>query len=66
MLSINIGVLCICYGIYTAIIRIKSPEKLSKYTAMKDQFGDTAEKIIHITFYTVLPILFGIIMVLFV
>jgi hypothetical protein len=64
MLFIGVGVLCIGYGIYTAVIRIKSPEKMGKYEAMKNRFGDTAGKIMHTIFYTVLPMLFGIVMIL--
>ncbi|GMO36038.1 MAG: hypothetical protein Ta2B_16140 [Termitinemataceae bacterium] len=63
MLFIGIGVLCVGYGIYMAIIRSKSPEKLGKYEAMKKRFGDTPGKIIHIISYTVLPIIFGIVMI---
>jgi hypothetical protein len=63
MLFIGIGVLCIGYGIYMAIVRSKSPEKLGKYEAMKKRFGETAGKIIHIVSYSVLPIIFGIIMI---
>jgi len=57
------GILCIAYGIYMAIIRVKSPEKLGKYETMKNKFGDVTGKIIHIVSYTVLPILFGIAMI---
>jgi translation elongation factor EF-1beta len=64
MIFIGLGVLCIGYGIYTGIVRVKSPEKLGKYDAMKERFGNTAGKIIHTISYTVLPIVFGIIMIL--
>jgi len=63
MFEFGIGVACICYGIYTAIIRVKSPEKLYKYGVMKSRLGDTAGGIVHTFFYTVMPLLFGIIMV---
>jgi hypothetical protein len=63
MLFIGIGLVCSGYGIYMTIIRILSPEKLGKYEAMKRQFGDTAGKILHVIFYSVLPLLFGFIMI---
>ena len=61
IITVILGLFCIGYGIYTAIIRTKSPEKFGKLDAMKKKFGDKAGIIIHVIFYTVLPILVGII-----
>jgi len=60
IIVIMIGVFFFGYGIYVAVIRKKSPEKLGKYTAMKEKFGSSKGNIIHIIFYTVLPIVVGI------
>ncbi|GMO61966.1 MAG: hypothetical protein Ta2G_21420 [Termitinemataceae bacterium] len=56
-----LGLFGIGYGIYTAIIRKKTPEKLGKIGPMKERFGDKTGNIIHIIAYTVMPILVGII-----
>ena len=64
IIIIIFGVLCICYGIYTAILRVKSPEKFGKLEAMKKRFGNKTGLIIHIIFYTFIPISGGIIFII--
>jgi len=54
-----IGILCIGYGLFTLIIRIKSPKKFGKLEAMKKKFGEKAGIAIHVTAYTVVPLLLG-------
>jgi hypothetical protein len=61
ILTIVLGLLCIGYGIYTAIMRAKAPEKFGKLEAMKKKFGDKTGQIIHIVSYTIVPILAGIV-----
>jgi len=63
MTNIIIGVFAIAFGIYVAIIRVKNPKKLGKYQAMIDKFGNKG-KTLHIIFYTVLPIIAGIIFII--
>jgi hypothetical protein len=63
LVTITIGVVISLYGIYTLMMRIKSPEKFGKLSAMKDKFGDTAGNTIHIIAYTVLPIVSGVLVV---
>ena len=63
MAHIILGILCIGYGIYTTIIRLKAPEKLGKYEAMKSRFGENTGKLLHIVFYSGLPIIAGIVMI---
>jgi hypothetical protein len=60
ILTIVLGILCIGYGIYTAIMRAKAPEKFGKLEAMKKKFGDKAGQIVHIVSYTIVPILVGV------
>jgi hypothetical protein len=62
--NIIIGVFAIAFGIYTAIVRVKNPEKFGKYKAMIDKFGSKG-KILHIVSYTVVPIVVGIILIVF-
>lgn len=59
--TIAFGVVAILYGLYTLIMRIKSPEKFGKLKAMKDKFGSSAGQTIHVLAYTVMPIVFGVI-----
>jgi hypothetical protein len=63
IMAIVFGVLCIVYGIFTAIMREKSPERFGKLEAMKKKFGDKRGKVIHIVSYTVVPIVAGIVFV---
>ena len=56
-----IGLFCIFYGVYTAIIRTKNPEKFSKMEAMQKRFGEKPGKILHIIFYSFVPVIAGII-----
>jgi len=60
IITIILGAFCIGYGIYTAIMRKKSPEKFGKLEAMKKKFGDKIGNTIHIIFYTFIPLLGGV------
>ena len=55
-----LGIFCIGYGIFSIIMRIKSPEKFGKLGAMKEKFGEKTGMLIHIVSYTVVPILTGV------
>ena len=63
IMAIVLGVLCIVYGVFTAVMREKLPERFGKLEAMKKKFGDKKGKVIHIVSYTVVPILAGIVFV---
>ena len=63
-LNIIFGILFLIYGIYTFIQRKKNPEKFSKLQNMKQSFGEKKGTFIHIIFYTVLPIIIGIILII--
>ena len=58
-----IGVLAVCYGLYTAWARVKKPEQFVKLEAMKKQWGDKAGTTVHVIAYTVVPIVLGVVMV---
>jgi hypothetical protein len=60
-LTTVIGVVCICFGLYTAIVRVKSPQKFVKLEAMKQKFGNNTGIFIHKVAYTFLPLVFGVI-----
>ena len=58
-LTTGIGIVMVLFGIGTAIMRTRAPEKFGKLKAMKDRFGDETGMIIHITAYTILPFVAG-------
>lgn len=65
MLSIGIlvvGVLCVCYGIYTSVVRRNKPSAFGKLDAMKERLGQGVGLFVHVLFYTVLPIVFGLLL----
>lgn len=61
--TILIGVAALGFGIYSAYIRATNPGKFGKLEAMKKQWGESAGKIIHVVAYTIVPIIFGIVMI---
>jgi hypothetical protein len=61
IMAIVLGVLCVGYGIFTAIMREKLPERFGKLEAMKKKFGDKRGNAIHIVAYSVVPLLAGIV-----
>ena len=61
---ILVGVLVVLYGIYTIIIRIKNPQKLTKLTEMKERMGNKKAMIIHTIFYSVFPIIVGVVFII--
>jgi hypothetical protein len=63
--TIVIGATAIVFGIYTLYLRTKNPAKLGKLEAMQTRWGATAGVVVHMVAYSLLPILFGIV-VLFV
>ncbi len=60
-LTTGIGVICICFGLYTAIVRVKSPQRFVKLEAMRQKFGNNTGTFIHKVAYTFLPLVFGVI-----
>lgn len=58
-LTIAIGVLAVGIGLATGVLRMTAPTKLKKLGPMQDRFGATAGSLVHLLFYTVLPLAFG-------
>jgi len=54
-----IGVFALGVGLATLVLRFVNPSKLRKLQAMKQYFGDQKGTLIHVTAYTVMPLLFG-------
>ena len=62
-ITVAIGCLALCYGIFTAIWRAKHPEKFAKLEPMKRFWGERGGVVVHVIGYTVLPIVFGIVLI---
>ena len=58
--NLALGVFGIGFGLFTLWGRIANPAMFGKLEAMKKQWGDTAGNAIHITAYTIVPIVAGI------
>lgn len=63
-IEMAIGALVIAYGIFTLYTRIRFPERLPKLAAMKRVYGNKAGEIVHVIFYTIIPIVFGLILLI--
>lgn len=57
-----IGAAALAYGIYTLYLRQSAPEKFGKLAAMKKQWGPTAGNAVHLVAYSILPLVFGIVL----
>jgi hypothetical protein len=62
-LTIGIGVAAAGYGCYTGYIRKKAPSKFGKLEAMKKFWGEKVGLSIHFVAYTVMPIVFGLVLI---
>ncbi len=60
--TVVIGIAALLFGIYTIYVRSTNPDKFGKLKAMKEKFGEKRGALIHLVFYSVIPITFGIIM----
>ena len=63
-MNIIIGIFAIIFGVYTLYVRATNPGKFGKLQAMKERFGASAGTTINIVAYSVLPIIFGIVILL--
>lgn len=62
--TISVGAIIVFYGLYTLSIRILHPQRLIKLKAMKEKFGKSVGITIHVIAYTVMPIIFGFIVII--
>ena len=60
--TLLIGAFAICFGIYTAVVRIFWPQKFGKLEAMKKRYGNKVGTVVHVIGYTLAPIGFGLVM----
>jgi hypothetical protein len=64
IIQLCLGVAGILYGLYTAYLRVTAPHKLDKLDAMKQQWGDQTGTVVHVLFYTAVPIAVGAVFVI--
>ena len=57
--TLGIGLLLVGAGVLFLIMRLKSPEKLDKYMAMKKNMGEKKAMYVHTFFYTLIPFILG-------
>ncbi len=60
--TMAVGAAAFLYGIYTFYLRSSNPTKLGKLTAMKDRWGDKGGLAIHVIAYSIVPMVFGLVM----
>ena len=56
-----IGIFALGFGIVTLVLRFVKPQVLGKLEPMKQKFGNGLGTAIHVFFYTLVPIIAGII-----
>ncbi len=60
LITFGIGLVILWFGLFTAMLRQKSPEKLKTLDAMKQKLGDKPGQFVHILAYSIIPIIFGV------
>ena len=59
--TVVIGIAALLFGIYTMYVRSTNPDKFGKLKAMKAHFGKKGGALLHLVIYSIIPIIFGII-----
>ena len=62
--TIVIGLAALLFGVYIIYVRSTDPGKLAKLKAMQDNLGDKRGSLTHLLFYSIFPIIVGIILLL--
>jgi hypothetical protein len=62
--SLMLGVAAVVFGAYTAWARKAKPEQFRKLEPMKRLYGERAGVIVHTIGYTVVPIVYGLLMII--
>lgn len=65
VLSLLIGAFAVVFGFFTLFTRRgRNKDMLKKLTAMKERYGDKTGSLIHTIVYSILPIAFGLLIIL--
>ena len=62
--NLTLGIFALGFGLLTLCIRFANPAMFGKLEAMKKQWGDFAGNAIHITAYTIVPIVAGVALII--
>jgi len=62
ILTVVIGIAALLFGIYTMYVRSTNPDKFGKLKAIQAHFGKKGGALLHLVIYSIIPIIFGIIM----
>jgi len=62
--TVGIGTLAIAYGIFSGVMRFMKPSMFKKLEPMKEKFGVAAGNTIHFVAYVIMPLGFGITMII--
>lgn len=61
--SVAAGLAAVLYGCYAAWVRQVKPERFWKLESMKRIYGPRAGVIVHVILYTIVPIVFGVVLI---
>ena len=62
MVTLIVGILALLFGLFTLYLRLfKNSKGLGKLEKMKEFYGEKNGTIVHVIFYTIVPIALGII-----
>lgn len=59
-----VGGFCIVFGVATLVLRFVKPGVFAKLEAMKERFGERGGYAMHVIGYSVLPIVYGVLLLL--
>lgn len=59
-----LGLFCCLFGIVTIVLRIIKPSMLGKLDAFQKQYGKKKGNVIHFIFYSVVPLVCGIVFII--
>ncbi len=63
IITIVIGFCFFGYGIFSGIMRVTKPEYFKKLEPMRRAYGEKAGSVVHFIGYVLIPIVFGIFLV---
>lgn len=63
-LTVGIGIAAMFFGIYSLYLRLTGNDRFGKLKGMRDRFGENNGGWIHLLLYCIVPVIFGIIMVM--
>ena len=62
-LTVGIGMAAVFFGVYSLFLRITGHDKFGKLKGMRERYGEKYGGLIHLVLYCIVPVIFGIIMI---